>query len=95
MSEGAEDAVQEAICAAFAHRGDLRSPEKFKPWILRILAKKMLRCLPRAAAAAPDLTEVRDFCRRRLPDPTERMTLWQAVIDHKRGSALRGTAVLL
>ena len=38
--EDAEDAVQEAICAAFAHRGDLRSPEKFKPWILRILASK-------------------------------------------------------
>lgn len=29
--EDAEDAVQEAICAAFAHRGDLRSPENSNP----------------------------------------------------------------
>ena len=28
--------MQEAICAAFAHRGDLRSLDKFKPRILRI-----------------------------------------------------------
>ena len=32
-----EDAVQQAICAAFAHREQLREPEKFKAWLLRIL----------------------------------------------------------
>ena len=36
----AEDAVQEAICAAFAARDGLRDVEKFKPWILRILTNK-------------------------------------------------------
>ena len=41
--EDAEDAVQEAICTAFAHRDSLREAEKFKPWILRILATKSNR----------------------------------------------------
>ena len=35
--EDAEDAVQEAVCAAFAHRDTLRDTEKFKLWMLRIL----------------------------------------------------------
>ena len=38
--QDAEDAVQDAICAAFASRAELREPEKFKPWILRILTNK-------------------------------------------------------
>ena len=77
--EDAEDAVQEAICAAFAHRGDLRSPEKFKPWILRILANK---CYDACRGRRPtvDLTEVQDFLPAPSADPTERMTLWQAVL---------------
>ena len=72
--EDAEDAVQEAICAAFAHRGDLRSPEKFKPWILRILANK---CYDACRGRRPtvDLTEVQDFLPAPSADPTERMTL--------------------
>ena len=38
--EDAEDAVQEAICTAFERRDSLRDAEKFKPWVLRILANK-------------------------------------------------------
>lgn len=77
--EDAEDAVQEAICAAFAHRGDLRSLDKFKPWILRILANK---CYDACRGRRPtvDLTEVQDFLPAPSADPTERMTLWQAVL---------------
>ena len=38
--EDAEDAVQEAICAAFTNRDSLRDVEKFKSWMLRILTNK-------------------------------------------------------
>ena len=44
QDEDAEDAVQEAICAAFAARDGLRDVGKFKPWILRIL-KEILRII--------------------------------------------------
>ena len=40
QDQDAEDAVQEAICSAFAHRAMLRDPAKFKPWILRIVANQ-------------------------------------------------------
>ena len=40
QDEDAEDAVQEAICAAYAGRGSLRDPARFRPWILKILVNK-------------------------------------------------------
>ena len=40
QDEDAEDAVQEAICTAFASRDSLRDVRRFKPWILRILTNK-------------------------------------------------------
>ena len=40
QDEDAEDAVQEAICAAYASRGSLRDPARFRPWILKILVNK-------------------------------------------------------
>ena len=36
--EDAKDAVAEAICRAYARLGSLHDDEKFKPWIMRILA---------------------------------------------------------
>ena len=55
--EDAEDAVQEAICAAYAARSALRDPERFKPWILRILTNKCYdacrRQRPRLALRSP------------------------------------------
>ena len=38
--QDAEDAVQEAICTAFARRDSLREMDKFRPWVLRILTNK-------------------------------------------------------
>ena len=38
--EDAEDAVQEAVCAAFERRESLREADKFRPWLLRILVNK-------------------------------------------------------
>ena len=76
--EDAEDAVQEAICAAFASRGNLRDPEKFKSWILRILVNKCYD-ICRKQRPVVDLAEVENYLPDDGPDPTERMTLWQAV----------------
>lgn len=78
-NEDAEDAVQDAICAAFARRADLRESEKFKPWILRILTNKCYdTCRKRKSAV--DLADVQDFLAAPDEDPAERMSLWQAVL---------------
>ena len=76
----AEDAVQEAICAAFAHRDRLRDPESFKPWLLRILANQCYDVC-RGRRPAVDLAEVQEFLPAEGTDPTEGITLWQAVLS--------------
>ena len=35
--QDAEDAIQEALYTAYEKRHTLKSPEKFKPWLLKIL----------------------------------------------------------
>lgn len=76
--EDAEDAVQEAICAAFERRDTLREAEKFRPWLLRILVNKCYdTCRKRRSAV--DLCDVEDCLPAANTDPTDRMTLWQAV----------------
>lgn len=77
--EDAEDAVQEAICAAFERRDSLRDPEKFRPWLLRILANKCYDAC-RKRRPSVDLSDVEDCLCAPETDPTERMTLWQAVM---------------
>ena len=78
--QDAEDAVQEAICAAFANRDSLRDVEKFKPWMLRILTNKCYDiCRKRKSTVA--LEDVADTLPAAGTDPTERMTLWQAVLS--------------
>ncbi|WP_295581511.1 RNA polymerase sigma factor [uncultured Oscillibacter sp.] len=91
QDEDAEDAVQEAICSAFAARGGLRDEEKFKPWILRILANK---CYDTCRKRRPtvDLEEVQDYLPAAGTDPTDRMTLWQAVMS--LGDDLRAAVTL-
>ena len=77
--EDAEDAVQEAICAAFINRDSLRDAEKFKPWILRILANKCYdACRHRRPAVA--LTDVEDVLPAGEEDHAEHMALWQAIM---------------
>ena len=77
--EDAEDAVQEAVCAAFAHRDTLRDAEKFKPWMLRILANKCYDAC-RKRRSTVDLDTAGE-----LPAPeddhAQRLTLWQAVLS--------------
>lgn len=80
QDEDAEDAVQEAICAAFAARDGLRDVGKFKPWILRILTNKCYDAC-RKKRPSVDLEEVQDYLPAAGTDPTDRLTLWQAVMS--------------
>ena len=62
--EDVEDAVQEAICSAFAHRGDLRDYETCRK------QKKVI-----------DLGQVEGVLEAPDADPTEAISLWQAVLE--------------
>ena len=78
--EDAEDAVQEAICAAFAAREQLRDPERFKAWMLRIVVNQCYE-LCRKRKPTVDLDQVADYLPAGDQDPTEQLTLWQAVLS--------------
>ena len=78
--EDAEDAVQEAICTAFERRDSLRELEKFRPWLLRILANKCYDACRRRRPTV-DLEDVADYLPAKDQDHTERLTLWQAVMS--------------
>ena len=78
--EDAEDAVQEAICTAFERRDSLRELEKFRPWLLRILANKCYDACRRRRLTV-DLEDVADYLPAKDQDHTERLTLWQAVMS--------------
>ena len=80
QDEDAEDAVQEAICAAFAARDGLRDVGKFKPWILRILTNKCYDAY-RKKRPPVELEEAQDYLPSAGPVPTDRLTLWQAVMS--------------
>ena len=89
--QDAEDAVQEAICTAFARRDSLREMEKFRPWVLRILTNKCYDACRRrrntvdleAAGEVPAATGL---------DTAERLSLWQAVMS--LSDDLRATVTL-
>ncbi len=77
--QDAEDAVQEAICSAFANREQLRETDRFRPWILRILTNKCYD-LCRKRRPQIDLADVEEYLPAPETDLHERMTLWQAVL---------------
>ena len=91
QDQDAEDAVQEAICTAFASRDSLRDVQRFKPWILRILTNKCYD-LCRKRRPTVDLDEVSDRLSSEGPDHDQRMTLWQAVLS--LGDELRAAVTL-
>ena len=78
--QDAEDAVQSAICTAFTKLDALRDPAKFKSWILRIVVNNCYD-LCRKYRPITDLSEVQDFLPADDPDPTERLSLWEAVLS--------------
>ena len=77
--QDAEDAVQEAICAAFARRDSLRDAGKFKPWMLRILANKCYDAC-RKRRNTSDLDAAGEVPAPEA-DQAERLSLWQAVLS--------------
>ena len=77
--EDAEDAVQEAVCAAVERRESLREADKFRPWLLRILVNKCYDTCRRRRPTV-DLEDVADYLPAKSQDHTERLTLWQAVM---------------
>ena len=66
QDEDAEDAVQDAICTAFASRDSLRDVQRFKPWLLRILTNKCYD-LCRKRRPTVDLEDMAD----RLPSESQ------------------------
>lgn len=79
-NQDAEDAVQEAICSAYASRKQLRDPALFKPWLLRILTNKCYD-ICRKTHPTVDLSDVEDTLPASGTDCTDKITLWQAVLQ--------------
>ena len=89
--QDAEDAVQEAICSAFAHRDSLREADKFKPWLLRIVTNQCYEVCRRRRPSV-DLAEVEDSLPALQQDQVQSMDLWRAVMA--LGDDLRVTVTL-
>ncbi len=58
-SEDAKDAVGEAVCIAWERIDDLRDPEKFDGWLLRIALNKAKR-IRRKSRVYADIDELKD-----------------------------------
>ena len=78
--QDAEDAVQEAVCAAYSHLGRLREPEKFKSWLLRILVNECYD-LCRRQRRTVDFDQAAEYLTTPEPDLAEHLTLWDAVLQ--------------
>lgn len=74
----AQDAMQNALLLAYRHLEELRTFEKFKPWLLRILTRECWRLAELRQREAP-LPEARQGTPAPTPDIDTRLTLWQAV----------------
>ena len=74
----AADAVQEAICLGYAARSNLRDPQRWKAWMLRILVNVCYTTCRRRPNAV-DLEAVQEYLAAPAQDQTERLTLWEAV----------------
>ena len=72
QDEDAEDAVQEAICAAYANRTSLRDPARFRPWVLKILANKCYESCRRRRTTV-DLADIQDCLPAPAADQAERL----------------------
>ena len=71
----AEDAVSETVLKAYIHLEDLRKPDRFKPWIMSILANEIRTMLSRGSRI--ELTEDMSGYERSVPG--EDRELWRLV----------------
>ena len=90
--QDAEDAVQEAVCAAYSHLDRLRDPEKFKSWLLRILVNECYDLFRRQRRTV-DLDQMAEYLTTPEPDLAEHLTLWDP--SAARAHAGSSYAVLL
>lgn len=74
--QDAEDAVMEAVCKAFSQLGRLREPERFRPWIMRIVANEAYTLLRKRRPTAP-LEEAGSLP---SPPPAETLGLWPLIL---------------
>lgn len=72
----AEDAVSEAVLKAYVHLPDLKKPDRFKSWIMSILANEIRTQMSRGGRM--ELTE--DMSRYQKSASTENRELWRTVM---------------
>jgi RNA polymerase sigma-70 factor (ECF subfamily) len=89
--QDAQDAVQEAITAAFARLHTLRDPTKFKPWLLRILINCCYDACRRRKGTV-DIGPLEEVLPAKEGDREGNLMLWEAV---KRLPAPQRQAVAL
>lgn len=77
--EDAQDAVQEAVCAAFRHRETLKQCDYVKAWLLRVVANKCYDML-RKRTNTVELSQVQEVLAAPEKDSLQSMDLWQAVL---------------
>lgn len=77
-NEDAEDAVQEAICKAYACRGTLRDFAKARTWLLRIVANTCYDAYNKRRLIA-SLSDLEGSLAAPEMDWAERFSLWEAV----------------
>lgn len=73
--QDAEDAVAEALCKAYAQLDRLRDPERFLPWLLRIVANESYTLLRQRPPTFPP----EDAGALPCPAPSESPGLWPLV----------------
>lgn len=79
--EDAEDAIQNALILAYEHMDDLSMLEKFKPWMMRILANECYRIIKKRKFYT-DIDETYDIADEKIAFE-EQVTLWEVVQNLK------------
>lgn len=75
--EDAEDAIQNALILAYEHMDDLSMLEKFKPWMMRILANECYRIMKKRRIYT-DIDEAYDIADEKSAFE-DQVTLWELV----------------
>lgn len=75
--EDAEDAIQNALILAYEHMDDLSMLEKFKPWMMRILANECYRMIKKRKFYT-DIDETYDIADEKIAFE-EQVTLWELI----------------
>lgn len=83
-AQEAEDAVSEAVLAAYENFGKLREEASFRPWIFKILINKCKSQLRRPSRRSSELEEERLFYEPGLSEKLEIMELLKILGEEER-----------